>query len=85
MVQNYKKNLTYASKSQEKFSFFTYISKSVFQRSFQSFLSADCRYYLSCPVPGRNEEYKTNTVQRYNIFTKYANILVYFNYYFTRN
>ena len=75
MQANRKKNVRFSP----------YISKSVFQRSFQPFLSADCRHYLSCPVPGRNEEYKTNTVQRYNIFTKYANILVYLNYYFTRN
>ncbi len=34
MVQSYKKNLTYASRSQEKFHFSPFISKSVCQRSF---------------------------------------------------
>ena len=32
-MQSYKKNLTYASKSQEKFYFSSFISKSVCQRS----------------------------------------------------
>ena len=46
MVQSYKKNLTYASRSQEKFHFSPFISKSVCQRSFALIRVGHNYYYI---------------------------------------
>lgn len=47
MVQNYKKNLTYASKSKEKFTFFSLYKQISISKIFRCFFLVPHLHYLS--------------------------------------
>ena len=51
MVQNYKKNLTYTSKSKEKFSFFSVYKQISMSKIFRCLFSVPHLHYLFALIP----------------------------------